>query len=536
MPELPILSILICLPLIGAVVVALLPRALARQGALGVAALNFVFSLYLLQNWGAAPGANGYRFDEFYPLVPDFGLHYHLGVDGLSVLLILLTTFLTPLVILASWESVQKHVKAFFVCLLLLESALAGVFSALDVILFYVFYEAVLVPIYLLIGIWGGPQRVYASLKYFLFNFLGSVLMWIAMFYVYFHQTGTPRSFDLPEFIKAAKSIDGSPLALYLFAGFAIAFAVKAALFPVHTLAPDAYAEAPTAGSVFLSAVLAKIGTYGFLRFALPCFPDAATTAAPLMISLALIAVVYAAMVAVMQRDFKRTIAYSSISHVGLIIAGIFASLLVKANDLQAPDTVAMSESLKAVAVSGATIQMFSHGITTAALFILLGMLIERRGTRLISQFGGLAKPMPRFAVLFWIALFASVGLPGLSGFIGEYLLLQGLASARFAYAVFGATGVILGAIYMLRLCRSLLFGEVTNEANRALPDVNARETFVVAALLLMALWVGVAPQPFLNIIQGDANKVAQTLDKNAPQLAHVSALTPDPSPTGKGR
>lgn len=513
MPDLNslILSSLIFCPLVGAILVGLLPRRVAREGALTVALINFIFSLYLVMQWNFTAG--GYQFEKSQPWLPQFGISFHLGVDGLSVLLVLLTTLLTPLAILASWNSVTKHVKTFFVCLLLLESALCGVFTALDVILFYVFYEAVLVPMYLLIGIWGGAARFYAAIKYFLANFFGSVLMWLAMFYVYFHQQGTRPSFDYADFIKSAQSLDGSVAAMWLFGGFAIAFAIKSALFPLHTPAPDAYGEAPTAGSIFLSGVLAKMGTYGFLRFALPAFPETSQLFAPTMIMLGLIAVIYASMVAVMQRDFKRTIAYSSISHIGLIVAGIFAALLAGES---------AGVNFAQVAISGATLQMFSHGITTAALFVLLGILHERRGTTVISHFGGLAKPMPRFAVLFWIALFASIGLPGLSGFIGEYLLLQGLMSAKLLYAALGASGVVLGAVYMLKLSRNLLFGEITDEANRALPDVNKRETFVVAVLLLVSLWVGVAPQGFLNFINPDAAKVAQSVRPDNTQLARI--------------
>ncbi len=504
-----ILSILIFFPLAGALLVALLPNAIARTAALVVAILNFVFALHLVQNWDF--NAGGYQFEKNEMWIPKFGIHYHLGADGLSVLLLLLTTFLMPIAILASWESIQKHAKTFFVCLLLLESALCGVFSALDLILFYVFYEAVLVPMYLIIGIWGGNGRIYASIKYFLANFLGSVLMWLAMFYIYFHQQGTERSFDYATFVESAKSLDGSTVAMWLFAAFAIAFAIKSALFPLHTPAPDAYGEAPTAGSIFLSAVLAKMGTYGFLRFVLPAFPETSTYFAPTMIMLGLIAVIYGAMVAVMQKDFKRTIAYSSISHIGLIIAGIFAALL-------ASESAGIDFSQ--VAISGASLQMFNHGISTAALFILLGILHERRGTTMISQFGGLAGPMPRFTVLFWIALFASIGLPGLNGFIGEYLLLQGLMSAKLLYAVMGASGVVLGAVYMLKLSRNLLFGEITNEANRGLLDVNGREFLIVATLLFVALWAGVKPQEFLNFINPDAAKVAQNVTPRSMELA----------------
>ena len=502
-----ILSLLIVCPLIGMLLVAMAPRCGSRTVALMVSLLELVLGLHILAHWNDYSGGLRYEFTSEW--LPQFGMSIHLGINGLGALMVLLTALLTPVAVLASWREIDRHPRAFFVCLLALEAALMGVFCAQDVMLFYVFYEAVLIPMYLIIGIWGGAKRHYAALKYFLYNFLGSVLMWIAMFFVYFHQTnpdGSPvaqRSFDWGAFVETARTLDGSgagSAGLWLFAAFAAAFAAKSALFPLHTMAPDAYAEAPTAGSVFLSGVLAKMGLFGFLQLALPCFPLAATTCAPVMIALGLIAVVYGAAVAIAQTDFKRTIAYSSISHVGLIVAGIFATLLAHGQG-----GINYSE----VAFNGVAMQMFSHGITVAVLFILLGMLAERRGTRDVAQFGGLAAPMPRFAVLFWIALFASIGLPGLSGFVGEFLLLQGLMSVKFGYAAVAATGVILGAIYMLRLCRDLMFG-VPGEENSKLRDVCPRETLVVAILLAVSLWVGLLPQPLLNLMQNSQETEAR--------------------------
>jgi NADH-quinone oxidoreductase subunit M len=413
-------------------------------------------------------------------------------------MLILLTTFLTPVCLLAAWTDISQHTKEFAICFLLLVAVIIGVFSALDLILFFIFWEASLVPMYLLIGVWGGARRIYASVKFFLYTMIGSVLMWTAMLYVYFQQPEGTRSFDLMSFGRAARDIQSQnpDVALWLFAAFALAFSIKIPLFPFHTWLPDAHTEAPTAGSVDLAAVLLKTGAYGFIRFAIPFFPDAAQAFAPVMIVLSLLGIVYGALVCTMQTDFKRVIAYSSVSHVGFVMLGIFAALSTA------------RESYGALAMTGATLQMVNHGITSAALFLLVGILYERRHTRELSQFGGIGQVMPRYMVLFWVATFASVGLPGLNAFVGEYLILQGVADAEFWYAAVAATGVILGAIYMLRTVRRVMFGEIIHEENRTLRDVNPREMIVVGSVLVFAVWIGLYPKPFLDVIYPDAATV----------------------------
>lgn len=498
-----VLSSLIFCPLLGALLVALLPRKVARKGAFVVAAINLIFAFHLIAHWNEAASATSrFRFEELGAWLPQLGVNYHLGVDGISVGLVLLTAFLTPLVILASHNMAQRA-KEFMVCLLLLEAAAIGVFCALDAILFYIFFEAVLVPSLLLIGIWGGAKRAYASVKFFVYTMAGSVLMWVAMLYIYFSQPVTAsstRSFDLGAMTNAARMLDSNSNAgLWLFGAFALAFSIKTALFPLHTWLPDAYAEAPTGGSVMLAAVLSKMGIYGFLRFAIPFFPGASHEFAPIMIFLSLIGIIYGAFVAINQTDIKRIVAYSSVSHLALIVLGIFAALDAgKYADL---------------ANVGATVQMIAHGLSTAALFLLLGVLTDRVPNREMGAFGGLMDLMPRFSVLFWIALFASIGLPGLSGFVGEYLIFQGIMASGFWTTVLATTTVVLGAIYMLRLFRNTMFGEVHHAENANLPDIGARDFLAVAAILAVIVWIGVAPQGLLDMIGNDpksASTVAQ--------------------------
>ena len=497
-----VLSSLIFCPLVGALLVSLLPRKVVREGALVVAAINLVFALHLIFHWNdAASQTSRFRFEENAAWLPQLGVHYHLGVDGISVGLVLLTAFLSPLVILSSWKVVQRT-KEFMVCLLLLEAAAIGVFCALDVILFYIFFEAVLVPSLLLIGIWGGAERAYASVKFFVYTMAGSVLMWVAMLYVYFQQPLSTRSFDLAPFTEAANKLDGSSsAATLLFGAFALAFAIKAAMFPLHTWLPDAYPEAPTAGTVMLAAVLSKMGIYGFLRFAIPLFPQTARDFAPLMMALAIVGIIYGGFVAISQTDIKRVVAYSSISHLGLILLGVFAAL--------------GANKYADLAITGATIQMIAHGLSTGALFLLLGVLTDRVPNREMGAYGGLAGVMPRFTTLFWIALFASIGLPGLSGFIGEYLIFQGVMAANFWSAVLATTTVVLGAIYMLRLFRNTMYGEVQRSENRSLSDINAREFFSIAAILAVIVWIGVAPQGLIDMIGPDAKNVATSVQNS---------------------
>jgi NADH-quinone oxidoreductase subunit M len=514
-----ILSCLIFCPLVGALLVALLPRKVAREGAFAVAAVNFVLSLHLWAHWDEAKtvlaGAlNGkeVHFQELHALAPNLGVSYHLGVDGISVFLVLLTTFLTPIVLLMGWNAVGERAKEYAVCLLLVEGAVVGVFSALDLILFYMFWEAVLIPIYIQMVGWGGPRKAYAAGKLFVYTMLGSVFMWVGMLYLYFQQPAGTRSFDYSQIMAQAQQIDktGGTIALVLFGAFAIAFAIKAPIFPLHTWLPDAYSQAPTGTTVMLAAVLSKMGIYGFLRFAIPFFPSIAQQVAPIMIALAAVGIIYGAIVASAQTDIKRLLAYSSVSHVSLIVLGVFAIPLAGANG--------------AIAASGATLQMVNHGLSTGALFLLAGLLYERRGTYEAGEYGGVANVMPRYTVLFWVAMFASIGLPGLNGFVGEYLILQGAMSAGFLYAALGATGVVLGAIYMLRMFRTVAYGEVTREENKKLLDVSPRETVGLALVLALIVWIGVAPQQFLNIVNPDAAALAAP----SGETAVASAVVPE--------
>lgn len=513
-----ILSCLILFPVLGAILVALLPRAVSRQSALAVAVINFVLSLHLVAHWGEAVsmlGEREFNFQVNVPWVQSLGINYHLGVDGISVLLVLLATFLTPVVLLASWNNVTTRVKEYFVAMLLLEAAIVGVFSALDVILFYVFYEAVLIPAYVLVGIWGGAGRSRAAIKFFIYTMAGSVLMWVAILVLYTAQTAN-RSFDYEPMRQAALalSLANSPwvaLAPWAFGAFVIAFAIKAPIFPLHTWLPDTYSEAPTGATVIIAALLSKMGIYGFLRFVIPFFPELSKAAAPIMIALAAISIIYGSLIAIRQTDLKRLLAYSSVAHVGLIVLGVFAALL-------AP--VASAD----IALSGAALQMVNHGLSTGALFLLAGLLYERHGSYKLSEYGGVATPMPRYTVLFWVALFASIGLPGLNGFVGEYLILQGAMAAGLVYAALGATGVVLGAIYMLRMFREVMYGEVRDEL-KTLPDVTVRETFALGAVLAVILWIGLVPQGFLNIVNPSAKAVWVAPDGQVRELAQAGPV-----------
>lgn len=518
--DLNILSMLIWCPVVGAIIVALLPRQVAREGAFAVALCNFAFALHLPTHWG-----DGMQFQTRSTSLPGLPTSYHLGVDGISMPMVLLATFLTPLVLLLAWNGTRERTKEFFVLLLLIEGAFIGAFCAQDLILFYVFFEATLIPTYILIAGWGGAKRGHAALKFFLYTMFGSILMLVAMIYVVQHGPGAPgiTTFSLDDIggVKdsgmraAANALDGPGAATLfglragtvLFCAFALAFAVKSPLFPFHTWLPDAYAEAPTAATVMLAALLSKMGVYGFMRFALPMFPNTARELAPLLMALAIAGIIYGALVAIAQTDIKRVLAYSSVSHVGVILLGVF--------------TTALSARYGPTALSGATLQMVNHGLTTGALFLLAGLLFERRMTtvnsgtneseaREVRDFGGLAGVMPRFAVFFWVALFASIGLPGLCNFVGEYLILQGTMEAGFVYAALAATSVILGAIYMLKMFREAFFGDA-RELNAGLRDIKflGRESVALALLLALVVWIGVAPQRFLDFINPDAATTA---------------------------
>ncbi len=474
----PILSLLLVLPLAGAVVTALLPRdnpRLVKRWALIVVAVEFVLSLYLAANFSSS--TSGMQFVEQYAWVPQFGISYHVGVDGLSFWLVMLTTFLMLIAIPASFSEINERAKEYFVFFLILEAAMLGVFVALDLFLFYVFWEFSLIPMAFIIGIWGHERRIYAAIKFVLFTMSGSLLMLVAIIVLYF--ASGANSFDLQALQRSPVAVAIQP---WLFAAFALAFAIKVPMFPLHTWLPDAHVQAPTAGSIILAGILLKLGAYGFLRYNLTLFPEASHQFAPVLIVLALIGIIYGAMVAAVQKDLKSLVAYSSVSHMGFIILGIFV--------------------FSQQAMSGAILQMVNHGLSTGALFLLVGLLYERRHSRLIADFGGLQKVIPVFAFFLLLVMFASMGLPGLNGFVGEFLILLGAWSANPAYTAVGAVGVILAAIYLLWAYQRAMQGPVTSEQNKKLPDLQRRELALVLALVAFIILIGVFPNLVLSPMQ----------------------------------
>lgn len=480
----PILSLLIAFPLLAALITALLPRANARliKGWAFVAvAIEFGLSLYLLANF--VPNTSQMQFVEFYPWVPQFGISYHVGIDGLSFWLVMLTTFLMLVAIPASFSEINERLKEYFIFFFILEAAMLGVFVALDVVLFYVFFEFSLIPMALLIGIFGHEKRIYAAVKFVLFTMTGSLLMLVAILVLYF-ATGA-RTFDL---LELQKTITPSNLQPWLFAAFALAFAIKVPMFPLHTWLPDAHVQAPTAGSIILAGILLKLGAYGFIRYNLTLFPDASREFAPILIVLAIIGIIYGAMVAAMQKDLKSLVAYSSVSHMGFIILGIFV--------------------FSQQAMSGSILQMVNHGLSTGALFLIVGLLYERRHTRLIAEFGGLQKVIPMLSFFFLLVMFSSMGLPGLNGFVGEFLILLGAWETNPAYTVFAALGVILAAIYLLWAYQRVMQGPVANEKNKNLPDLNRREFVLVLALVVFIVLIGIFPNYLLNPMQATVTEL----------------------------
>ena len=472
-----VLSLLLALPCLGILALTLVPRSshrAVRALAAGVMLVEFALSLRLL---AADYGSGGYHHVTSHALAPSLGIGFTLGVDGISLWLVLLTTLMTPIALFASWSSVGTKAKEFAVCFLFLEAGMVGSFVALDVFLFYVFFELVLVPAYLIIGIWGGAKRIEASVKFFLYTLVGSLLMFVAIAYLgsaYRDVTGV-YSFDIRELSALVLDADTQ---LVLFLAFALAFAIKIPLVPFHTWVPLVYGEAPTGGTVMLTAVLLKMGTYGFIRFAMPLFPLAAHRAAPTLSVLAVVGILYGAYCAWMQRDVKRLIAYSSISHLGFVMLGIF--------------------SLTQAGVGGAVLQMVNHGISTDALFLLVGVIIERR-TRELAELGGLAKNMPRYALLFVLVALSSIGVPGTNGFVGEFLILNGTFLSRtlptpFFFTVFAALGLILSAVYMLRAVMKMFWGPLDNADNQAIPDVNRRELAGLLPLVALVVLFGLVP------------------------------------------
>jgi NADH-quinone oxidoreductase subunit M len=484
----PLLSAVIFLPSLGAILGFLIAsEELVKRMALVTTTLTFLLALILF--FAFDPGSDAMQFFERYAWVPAIGINYEVGIDGISLLLLTLTTFLLPLTILASWDSIGGRTREFIICLLFLETGLIGVFAAVDLFLFYVFWEATLIPMYFLIGVWGGPQRVYAAVKFILYTMAGSLLMLVAILALYFihRQAMGYGSFNL---FQLARLELAPSTQRWLFLAFFLAFAIKVPLFPFHTWLPDAHVEAPTAGSVILAGVLLKMGTYGFVRFCLPLFPDASNDAAWIIALLAVIGIVYGALMALVQTDIKKLVAYSSVSHLGFVMLGIFA--------------------FNTLGLDGAVLQMVNHGLSTGALFLLVGMLYDRRHTRMIADFGGLAKVMPVYAAFFLVVALSSLGLPGLNGFVGEFLVLLGAFQTLPVYAIVGATGVILSAVYLLWMYQRAMFGEVTHKENQRLRDLAPREVAVLAPIVLAIVWIGVYPQPLLKRMEASTKSVVE--------------------------
>lgn len=494
-----LLDVVIFLPLVGAIAVGLLPRKdvrTIRYLALGVTLLTFLLSAGLLLNFDS--GDAGFQLGSRAEWVPDWGVSYITGLDGASLWMIMLTTFLMPVGVLASW-SIARREKVYFIFLLALETGMLGVFSSLDLFLFYLFWEATLVPMYFLIGMWGYSRSRYAAMKFFLFTLFGSLLMLVGIVYLYF--SGDPQTFDYQALL-------GTPFALgtqrLLFLAFFASFAVKVPLVPFHTWLPDAHTEAPTAGSLLLAAVLLKMGAYGLIRFGIPLFPDAARELVPLIIALSIIGIVYGAAVATVQKDLKRLVAYSSVAHLGFVVLGLFVGTVE--------------------GMSGGILQMVNHGLSTGALFLLVGALYDRRHTRLIADFGGLAGTVPVFAGVFLLVALSSIGLPALNGFVGEFLILFGTFLEQRWWVVPAAFGIVLAAVYLLWAYQRVFHGPVTIEENRNQPDLSAREIAAVAPLLVLIVWIGVYPKPFLDRIEPTAEKIVGQLNRSVAPDADVAA------------
>jgi NADH-quinone oxidoreductase subunit M len=474
----PLLSLITFLPGAAGIALLFVPRrsiGVLRLVSLAVTVLTFACALPLY--FGFDADAIGYQFEENRRWMPTLGVAYHVGIDGISLLLVLLTTFLMPLALVSAWGSVEDRFKEFTATMLLLETGMLGVFVSLDLFLFYVFWEAMLVPMYFIIGIWGGPNRVYAAVKFILYTMVGSALMLVAILGLYYQfGAATGRyTFDVPVL---AQYVMAPGLAQNLmFLAFALAFAIKVPLFPFHTWLPDAHVEAPTAGSVVLAGVLLKMGTYGFLRFCLPFFPDASLSFGPLVFALAVIGVIYGAWVSTVQPDMKKLVAYSSVSHLGFVMLGIF--------------------TLNQQGLVGAIIQMVNHGLSTGALFLMVGMIYERRHSRLIADFGGLWRVVPAFSALFLVVALSSLGLPGLNGFVGEFLILVGAFQRNPWLAAVATTGIIFAAVYLLWMYQRVIFGEVTHEENRRLRDLTPREWAVLVPVIALIVWIGVYPAAF---------------------------------------
>ncbi len=496
----PILSSILFIPLVGAVLLLFVNKraeTAIKWIANAFAMLGFLASVPLW--FWFRPSDPAFQFVERMPWIPSIGAEYFLGVDGFSTLMVLLTTLMGVIAILSSWTAIKERVKEFYIFMLVLQTGMLGAFISLDFLLFFLFWEVMLVPMYFLIGIWGSDRRLYSAIKFFLYTLVGSVVMLLGILALYFHNGAT--TFDITLFQKMSVPYN---LQWWVFLAFFLGFAIKVPMFPFHTWLPDAHTDAPTAGSVILAAVLLKMGTYGFIRFSLPILPDATRTFVPMMVTLSIIGIVYGALVALAQKDWKRLVAYSSVSHMGLAMLGMFA--------------------LNPAGMTGSILQQINHGISTGALFLIVGIVYERRHTREISEYGGLSKVMPVFATVFMIMTMSSIGLPTLNGFIGEILVLQGVFVANRIWAAFAASGLVLGAAYMLWLYQRTMFGKIENPKNEKLLDLNMREFATFAPLIALAVWIGLYPTPFLTRI---APTVTTVVARVNPDYAKTLAQAP---------
>ncbi|MDH4155661.1 MAG: NADH-quinone oxidoreductase subunit M [candidate division Zixibacteria bacterium] len=491
-----ILTLVTFFPALGCVLLLFVPKDRhdsIKSISLIIAFVTLLLSFMLYGMFDTM--AYGMQFEVNYPWITSLGIHYHMGIDGISLLLILLTAVLTLLAILSSWSSITKGVKGYYISMLLLATGMIGVFVSLDLFMFYVFWEVMLIPMYFIIGVWGGPRRIYASIKFVLFTMFGSLLMLVAILYILFeyHKFAGEYSFDLLKLMEMPIAYQPQ---LWVFGAFALAFAIKVPLFPFHTWLPDAHVEAPTAGSVILAGVLLKMGTYGFIRICLPMFPEATVAYLPYICVLSIIAIIYGALVAMVQKDVKSLVAFSSVSHMGFVMLGMFA--------------------LNTQGLEGSVIQMVNHGVSTGALFLIVGMLYERRHTRLIEDFGGIANVMPFYSAVFLIVTLSSIGLPFTNGFVGEFLILLGVFKANTVFGILAASGVVLSACYMLWMYQRVIYGKTTKPENQKLTDLNWRERLVLIPLVIIIFWIGIYPKPFIEIIEPSVKNILHVVSTSS--------------------
>ncbi len=513
-----LLNITIYLPLLGLVAILFAKNDQAIKWiALAVTSVTFAISLPLIFNFDVANSHQAQYLTETGRLLTGVDIKYIVGLDGLSLLLFMLTTFFGPIVVLSAWNSVKKHLAGFYAMLLILQTGSLGVFAALDMVVFYIFFELTLIPMYFLIGIWGGEGRIHATIKFFIYTLVGSLIMLVGVIYVGYH---AGMSVNDGVFITDWRVLSSPEYQIglveqtWLFLAFALAFFIKVPLFPFHTWLPYAHTEAPTAGSVMLAAIMLKMGTYGLIRFCLPLFPNAAVEFAPWIALLAVIGIIYGALVAMVQKDVKKLVAYSSVSHLGFVVLGLFA--------------------FNTIGVQGAIIQMINHGLSTGALFLIVGMIYDRRHTRMIADFGGLSSVMPVFAVMFMLATFASIGLPGLNGFVGEFLILMGAFTSdtldNIWFGIIATTGVILAAVYMLWMFQRVMFGPVKHEVNKTLPDLNAREIGLLVPVMLFIIWIGIRPTHFTQYSEHQVEVILSELEDKRNEILMASKASDMPA------